>query len=241
MDDAVERDESVALDAGTMAMPLWLPAAGTGPGILLIQEIFGVGTYIREVAADLAGRGYVVGAPDLFWRLEPGFAADHDEAGLQESFDLASRFDRSQGVDDCKAALAHLTGLPEVIGGVGVLGFCLGGTLGYLTATETPAGGLDALVSFYGSGVPDAVDAMGSVACPALFVFGGSDPYIPRDLVRVVEDAAADHDHVTVEVFETAGHAFHNHAAPMFHDPDTAPLAWDVAVGFLQEHLPPST
>jgi carboxymethylenebutenolidase len=232
------RSETVPVTGGEMAMPLWLPPGGTGPAILLVQEIFGVGAYIRHVAEDLAGRGYVVGAPDLFWRLQPGFAVDHDEAGLQAAFGMVGAFDFRQGVADSKVALAHLGGLPEVAGGVGLLGFCLGGALGYFVATETGRDDLDVLVSFYGSSVPEAAGLMGSIACPALFVFGGADPYIPRDQVALVEAAAAGRDHVTVEVFETAGHAFHNHEAPMFHDPEAAPLAWDAAVAFLGEHLP---
>ena len=65
--------------------PLWVPDRGSGPGLLLIQEIYGVSDYIRAVAGDLAGLGYVVAAPDLFWRYKPAPQAAHDEAGLAES------------------------------------------------------------------------------------------------------------------------------------------------------------
>ena len=79
------RTESVETPDGSFDLTVWLPADGTGPGLLLIQEIFGVSDYIRAVADDLAGLGYVVGAPDLFWRLEPGYQADHDQEGLTRS------------------------------------------------------------------------------------------------------------------------------------------------------------
>src|ERR1035438_8853411 len=105
----------------------WLPDAATGPGLLLIQEIYGVSDYIRAVAEDLAGLGYVVAAPDLFWRLQPGYQAAHDDAGLASSLAMGSRFDAAQGVADCNAALGALAALPEVDGSIGIIGFCLGG------------------------------------------------------------------------------------------------------------------
>ena len=76
------RVESVQTPDGSFDLTVWLPEAGTGPGLLLIQEIFGVSDYIRAVADDLAGLGYVVAAPDLFWRVKPGHNASHDEDGL---------------------------------------------------------------------------------------------------------------------------------------------------------------
>src|SRR6202034_3601523 len=108
---------------GAFCLSVWVPAQGPGPGLLLIQEIFGVGDYIRAVAEDLAELGYVVAAPDLFWRLKPGHQAVHDEKGVAESLELGSRFDVGQGVDDAAAALEYLAALPEVRGGLGVIGF----------------------------------------------------------------------------------------------------------------------
>jgi carboxymethylenebutenolidase len=79
------RVESVEVPDGSFALQLWLPADGTGPGLLLIQEIFGISDYIRDVADDLAGLGYVVAAPDLLWRIEPGFDPKQDQVGLAMS------------------------------------------------------------------------------------------------------------------------------------------------------------
>src|SRR5689334_16822597 len=124
-----QRVETVAVDGGSFSMDVWVPGSGSGPGLLLIQEIFGVSDYIQAVAADLAELGYVVGAPDLFWRLKPGHRAAHDEQGLAESLDLGGRFDFGQGVADALAAMRHLAALPEVAGGTGLIGFCLGGSI----------------------------------------------------------------------------------------------------------------
>jgi carboxymethylenebutenolidase len=232
------RVESVRTPDGTFDLDLWLPDAGRGPGLLLIQEIYGVSDYIRAVADDLAALGYVVAAPDLFWRLEPRYQAEHDEEGLRRSIAMASRFDAAQGVADAAAALDHLAALPEVEGGPGVIGFCLGGTIGYFLAAQAEPGTVAALVSFYGSGVPDNTEALDRIGAPVQFHFGGSDSYIPREQVARVEEAAAGRDNVEIHVEEDAGHAFHNRKAPMFHVPEPAARAWRRTEEFLQRHLP---
>jgi carboxymethylenebutenolidase len=229
------RTDSVQTPDGSFDLTVWSPDGGAGPGLLLIQEIFGVSDYIRAVAEDLAGLGYVVAAPDLFWRLKPHHDAAHDEAGLTESLDLGSRFDFEQGIADAAAALARLRALPEVDGGTGVLGFCLGGSIAYFLAAR---GGLDAAVSYYGSAVPGSVAVMAEITVPLQFHFGGSDPYIPRDQVAAVEAAAAGRDNVEIHVEEDAGHAFHNRKAPMFYVPEPAARAWERTEEFLARHLP---
>jgi carboxymethylenebutenolidase len=232
---ALSRVESVQTTDGPFDLTVWLPDAATGPGLLLIQEIYGVSDYIRAVAEDLAGLGYVVAAPDLFWRLKRNYQADHDDKGLAESLELSSRFDAQHGLADSAAALEHLCSLPEVEGGTGVLGFCLGGSIAYFLAAQ---GGLDAALSFYGSEVPGHLDVLDRIGIPLQFHFGGSDPYIPRDLVARVEAAVASHANVELHVEEDAGHAFHNRKAPMFYVPEPAARAWRRAEEFLQRHLP---
>jgi len=228
------RIDDVTAHDGSFDVHLWFPDGGTGPGILLVQEIFGVGPYLTEVAEDLAARGYVVAAPDLFWRLRPGWVGEHTEAGTAASIELASGFDFPQGVADCALTVAHLLGLPEVDGRVGSLGFCLGGSITFMLATQVEQA---AVLSFYGSAVPDAAGLIERIGSPLLLVFGGSDPYIPRERVAVVEKAADDRAHVLVHVEEEAGHAFHN-SAPMFHHPRAAGRAWEVALNFLSRNLP---
>jgi carboxymethylenebutenolidase len=240
------RVEKVSTPDGTFDLTVWLPETGRGPGLLLIQEIYGVGDYISAVAEDLAGLGYVVAAPDLFWRLKPGHQAEHTEQGLKESLEISSRFDPELGVADADAALDHLAALPEVEGpeveggrveggGLGVIGFCLGGTIAYFLAARAQ---LDAVVSFYGSGVPEQVDVLAQISAPIQFHFGGSDPYIPRDQVALVEQAAGTSGNAEIHVEEDAGHAFHNRKAPMFHQPEAAARAWRRTEEFLARHLP---
>jgi carboxymethylenebutenolidase len=228
------RVEQVTVPGGVYDLTVWRPDGGGGPGVLLIPEIFGVGDYIHAVAEDLSALGYVVAAPDLFWRLRPGWRAAHDEEGVARSLELAGRFDFDQGVADAAGGLRHLMALPEV-GEVGILGFCLGGSIAYFLAAQ---GAAAAVVSFYGSAVPDRLELLDAIERPLQFHFGGADPYIPRTEVAKVEEAAAGRPNVEIHVEETAGHAFHNRKAPMFHVPEPAARAWRRTEEFLSRHLP---
>jgi carboxymethylenebutenolidase len=230
------RESITAHDGGRFDGHLVLPEAGSGPGLLLLQEIFGVGSYIEAAAERLAGLGYVVLAPDLFWRIEPNMTCDHDDAGLAEAMSNVQRFDFVQGLQDCDAALAHLRSLPEVGGrGAGVMGFCLGGRLTYSVAARSDP---DTAVSYYGSGIADALGEADDITCPLLFHFGGKDPYLPMDQVERIRGALGGRANVEIHVQEDAGHAFDNHEAPMFHDPEAAAAAWEITVAFLARTLP---
>jgi carboxymethylenebutenolidase len=229
------RVEQVTTGDGPFDMTVWLPEAGRGPGILLIQEIYGVSDYICAVGSDLAKLGYVTGAPDMFWRLQPGYRAAHDEHGLKQSLGLASQFDWESGVADAEEALKALSVLPEVAGGTGVIGFCFGGTIAFQLAARSDP---ETAVSFYGSGVPDNLDQLDRIHCPLLLHFGGSDPYIPREKVAQVADAVQGRPNVEFRVQEEAGHAFHNRMAPMFHQPEPAARAWELTESFLGRTLP---
>lgn len=216
-------------------LPMWHPPSGRGPGLVLVQEIFGLDDYLRAVAADLAAAGYVVAIPELFRRTAPGWSSTHDEAGVAASMAVAASFDPVQGRSDVLDTVAHLRALPSVSGGVGVLGFCLGGSLAFAAAAE---GDPDTAVSFYGSTVAEQIADLARVSCPIQFHFGGRDPYIPRSDVAVVEAAVAAHPGAEIHVQEEAGHAFHNHVAPMFHHPEAAARAWELTMEFLRRTLP---
>jgi carboxymethylenebutenolidase len=229
------RTDQVTVADGSFDVHVALPDRGWGPGIVLVQEIFGVGAYIRAVAERLAARGYVVGAPDLFWRFAPGHAADHDEAGLAQSMELVGQLDGERAVGDCLATAAHLATSDEVRGGVGVVGFCLGGTIAVGVGI---AGDPTCVVSYYGSGVADMAEQFIAVTCPVLLHFGDSDPFIPNrdvDRIREVISGRANWD---LHVQPGAGHAFDNHEAAAFHDPPAAAAAWAITEQFLAAHLP---
>lgn len=228
---ASQHTDQIIRDGGTMDLHVWRPESGSGPGLVLLQEIFGVGPYIRDVAARLADAGYLVGAPDLFWRFAPGWAAGHDQAGLEASMGQVANLDPALAVADATAALAHLRTLTDR---VGVIGFCLGGTVAFGVAVEADP---DVCVAYYGSGVPGMIGQLDQVTCPTLAHFGSDDPYIPNDGVEEVAVAIAGRDDVVLNI-EQAGHAFDNHHSEMFHVEAAAAAAWAKTMAFLTEHLP---
>ena len=235
-----DRVETItAPDGETFDAWVWLPKSRSGPGILLFQEIFGVGSFLRSKASDLADLGYVVACPDVFWRTERHVAHDHDDAGLQAAFASIQRWSTEVPEEttggDLLAALTHLRGLPEVDAKVATMGYCLGGRLAYEVAA---AGDPDACVSYYGSGIGARLDTTAeSITCPTVFHYGGADPYIPVEEVEAVAKAFAGRDDVAVHVHDGAGHAFENDEAQQFHSPDAAKRAWELTTEFLARTL----
>ncbi len=231
------RTDQVTVPDGRFDLHVWIPDAGHGPAILLLQEIFGVGAYIKAVGDRLAALGYVVGAPDVFWRIQRNWESEHDEAGLQASLAIVGKFDFAKGIDDCVAAFHALAGEAEAQGGTGVMGFCMGGLLTYHVAARTqPA----VAVSYYGSNIAAGLDLADRVTCPIQFHFGDGDPYIPGDQVEAIEAAFSGREAAEVHIHAGAGHAFDNHESAMFHNPDAAAAAWALTTGFLGKYLPVS-
>jgi carboxymethylenebutenolidase len=212
-----------------------LPESGQGPGVLVLMEIFGVGSYIRRAAERLAELGYVALAPDLYRRIEPGLELGHDEAGLKRAFETVQRLDQPGAVEDSVTALQALRELPEVSGRpVAVLGFCLGGRLAYeVAAAADPT----AAVCYYGSGIADSLECAERISCPVLFHFGAEDPYIPLEAAQRVAGLAERHEDWECHIQPDAGHAFDNHEAPMFSRPEPAERARELTAEFLKRHL----
>lgn len=233
------RIESVATPDGNYDAHLHLPdGAPTGAGIVLLQEIFGVGDFILDRAAALAEAGYAVLCPDVFWRVERNVALPHDDEGLARAFGYVEQFmeiDPAVTAGDLAAALDHLRGLPEVTGGrVAAMGYCLGGRLAFeLAVAADPT----CCVSYYGSGIAGRLEDAARIACPVLFHFGGNDPYIANEDVTAIREAFADRADVEVDVQAEAGHAFENSYAAKFSDPEAASRSWPITVGFLDRWL----
>lgn len=226
---------TVPTDAGEMPARLWLPSSGTGAGLLLLQEIFGVSRYIQRRAADLAEAGYVVLAPELYWRLGVDALDESQEGVVEVAMGRAQQLDWETTVGDAVAALTALRGRPELRGGAGVIGFCFGGGLGYnLAAVADP----DVLVSYYGSALPALLDLAPEVDAPSLHHFGLADDYLPPDVIERIRDAVeTDSPDVEVETYEGANHAFDN-ADFVNHHPEASALAWERTLTFLHRELP---
>ncbi len=231
------RTDKVACgEAGSMDMHVWTPDAGGTAAVLLIQEIFGVGPYIRAVGERLADAGYVVGAPDVFWRFAPNWESDHSEAGLGASMEKVQQLDFPTAIGDCVAALGHLDHLASGARPPAVLGYCLGGTLAFAVAA---AASPSCCISYYGSGVPSMLGMLDQVSCPTMFHFGNADAFIPNEGVDAIGAAIAGREGFVLNV-ENAGHAFDNHESEMFYNENAAKAAWAKTMAFLGLYLPAS-
>src|SRR5262247_3127649 len=113
---------------------LSLPASGYGPGIVVLQEIFGVNPFVRNVADWYAAHGFVALAPDLFWRQERGVVLT--ESQREKAFALYQGLDEAKAVEDSAAAMNFLRSHSACNGRVGAVGFCLGGNLAYLLSVR---------------------------------------------------------------------------------------------------------
>jgi carboxymethylenebutenolidase len=235
---AAARTESISDAEGELFdAHVVIPDGGRGPGILLLQEIFGVNDFLKGKATDLAELGYVVLCPDVFWRVERNVALPHDDDALAQAFGLMERFvavDAAVTASDLLAALTALRALPECDGRAAAMGYCLGGRLAYEVAV---AGDPDACVSYYGSGIADRLAAAGSLTCPAIFHFGDNDPFIPMEQVERIQAAFAGRPNVAIHVQPGAGHAFENSLAAQFHDAGAAARSWPLTVEFLGRTL----
>jgi carboxymethylenebutenolidase len=223
-------------DGGSMPAVVALPASGSGPGLVLLQEIFGITDYIKSRARDLADLGYVVVVPELYWRLGPNVATDErTEAGLQEAFGYFGKLDVPRAVDDAIATVEHVRAMPETRGKAGVLGFCLGGRLAYEVGVQTTP---DVIVSYYGAGIPDRLDDADKLVSPVIFHFGGADPYLPPDQAERIRAAFAERPSTEIHMHEGAGHAFDNFRSPMFYHQPAAEESWPQTTDFLERTYP---
>jgi len=120
--------------SGKFSAYLAKPASGKGPGLVIAQEIFGVNVSMRQIADDYAEEGYIVLVPDLFWRQKPGVQLGYTPEDWQKAFEFYKGFDEDSGVEDIQDTITTLREIKGCSGDVGVLGFCLGGKLAYLSA-----------------------------------------------------------------------------------------------------------
>ena len=212
---------------------LSLPPAGSGPAIVLIQEIWGVNSHIRAVADQYALDGYVVLAPDVFWRLKPGVDLTYDDAGSAQAFDYMKKLDFPMAVQDLTRAVSLLRGMPEDTGGVASLGFCMGGLLSYLCAANA---GVDAAVCYYGGGIDSQLDQAAKVTCPILFHFAEKDHYITKSAVDAVRGAFGNARNAVIETYPDVDHGFNCWERPSYNQKASA-VAHGMSLSFLGKVL----
>jgi carboxymethylenebutenolidase len=212
---------------------LALPAAGRGPGVVVLQEVFGVNRNMRAACDWFAARGFVALCPDLFWRIEPG--VELGELDHEKAMELYGKLDVKLAADDAGAALDFLRAHPACNGRVGTVGYCLGGLLSFLVARSH---GCDAAVSYYGVGIEKSLDASEKLASPLMLHIAALDKYSPPAVIEQILEGLASHPGVAIHIYPNSDHAF---ARPdgAHYDPDMAELANLRTLDFLTRHLSP--
>ena len=221
-----------AADGGEFMGYLAAPSTGAGPGVVVIQEIFGVNAVMRGITDELADEGFMALCPDLFWRQEPGIQiTDQTDEEWARAFELFQGFDLDKGVADLDSTIETLRRLEGCSGTAGTVGFCLGGRLAYLTATRTQA---DAAVGYYGVALDEHVDE--TIRSPLMLHVAGEDEFAPKESQAKVRAALDGNPKVILHDYPGQGHAFAR-VGGKHYDKATADLANGRTVEFLKASL----
>jgi len=219
---------------GAFSAYLATPPSGSGPGILVAQEIFGVNHVMRELCDGFAAAGYVALCPDLFWRQEPGIQiTDKTDEEWARAFELYQGFDEAKGVEDLIAALKVLRSTNGCTGKVGTVGYCLGGKLAYLMATRSDA---DCNVGYYGVGIESALDEAANIARPLMLHIAEKDEFCPPEAQAAIIAGLESHAEVTLLRYPGMDHAFAR-VGGAHYDAAAAGQANDRTAEFFKSHL----
>ncbi|SFI34810.1 carboxymethylenebutenolidase [Collimonas sp. OK307] len=218
---------------GTFGAYLAIPHTGKGPGIVLIQEIFGVNEHIRAVAEQYAADGYVVLAPDLFWRSGHRIELGYDEAGWKRAMELRQAVDVAKAESDIALTVAALKEQPGLDGKLAVIGYCFGGLLAYLAAAN---GQVDAAIAYYGGGIQNQLQRADDIKVPLLMHFGGADSHISMETVQSIAERFENNEDVEVHIYPGAEHGFNCSHRSSYHQ-RAAAEAHGNSLTFLSDNL----
>jgi carboxymethylenebutenolidase len=224
----VGREIEFTSNGDRVAGYLAIPDAGRGPGVLVIQEWWGLVDHIRDVCERFAREGFVALAPDLYRGDTTG---DPDEAGR-----LMMDLEIPRAASDLDAATAALLGEDAVDGArVGAVGFCMGGQLALYAATRNPR--IGAVADFYGVHPNVTLDLSGLEA-PVLGIFAEKDAFVPPEAARKLEaDLGGAGKRADFHVLDGVDHAFFNDTRPDVYDARAAAKAWSLTLNFLRAEL----
>ncbi|HWW65509.1 MAG TPA: dienelactone hydrolase family protein [Sphingomonadaceae bacterium] len=174
--------------------------------IIVIQEIFGVNAGIRAKCDTLAAKGWLAFAPDLFWRVKPSIELDPDvPEQFKQALGYMSQFKPDDGVRDIEAVIRAARAELGAGGKVGVVGFCLGGRMAYLTAARTD---IDASVAYYGGGIDSLLGEAHAIARPLLLHFAEQDHFIDAAAREKISNALKDNKRVAIHTYAGVDHGF---------------------------------
>jgi carboxymethylenebutenolidase len=210
------------------------PPSGKGPGVVVIQEIFGVNQVMRQITDMYARAGYLALCPDLFWRQEPGIQiTDKTEQEWQKAFALYNGFDVDKGMADIAATVLALRNLDGCTGKVGSTGYCLGGLLAYLTACRTDA---EASVGYYGVGIERRLPEAQNMRGYCMLHIAEADKFVPTEAQEKIKSAFAKNPKLVVHSYPGMDHAFCRYGGEHF-DQSNCDLANGRTLEFFKQHL----
>jgi carboxymethylenebutenolidase len=209
------------------------PQAEPKAAIVVIQEIFGVNAGIRRKCDTLAEAGYLAIAPDLFWRIEPGVELDPDlKPEFDRALELMGQFDQDKGVADIEATIRTARAMCDG-GKVGVVGYCLGGRLAFMTAARTD---VDASVGYYGVGIDGLLGEKHAIAHAVLLHIPQEDHFVDKTAQAAMHAGLDDHPKVTLHDYPGEDHGFATEFGTRRSDA-SAKLADARTAAFFAEHL----
>tara|TARA_B100000700_G_C15006947_1_gene839013 strand:+ start:1212 stop:1910 length:699 start_codon:yes stop_codon:yes gene_type:complete len=201
-------DISIEGSDGSFGSYLAIPESGTGPGLLVIQEIFGVNQVMRDLCDNFAEQGYIAACPDLFWRIEPGIQlTDKTEEDWGKAFEYMNKFlpDFEKGVADLQATMSFLRSYQGSTGKVGCVGFCLGGSLAYTMACSSDS---DASIGYYPVQIDDHLPYAEYIKKPAMFHIAEKDDFCPPESQTAIAQAFEKNGKITLHSYPGVDHAF---------------------------------
>jgi carboxymethylenebutenolidase len=207
---------------------------GTPRGAIIVQqEIFGVDAGIRKKADSWASRGYLAVAPDTFWRQKPGVELDADKPEeFQQAIDYMMKHDFDLGIRDIEAVIHWIrreAGVPKV----GLVGYCMGGRIAYMTATRTD---IDASVGYYGVMIDQMLNEKHAISRPLMLHVPTADGFVPPEAQKAMHEGLDDHPKVTLHDYEGLDHGFAAEIGSRRNEAGAA-LADERTVAFFAEHV----
>lgn len=184
---------------------LALPAGGYGPGIVVLQEIFGLNSVVRNIADWYAAHGFVALAPDLFWRMERNVELTDKGDDWNKALAFYQGLDEAKAVEDSAAALEFLRRHNACSGHAGAVGFCLGGNLAYLLSVRFKP---DCAVGYYGVSIEKSLDEAKNLTSPLILHIAGDDKFCPPEAQRQIHDTLDANPLVTIHDYPGQDHAF---------------------------------
>lgn len=222
-----------ARDGGEFEAWLALPAAARGPGLIVLAEIYNANPWVRSVADRYAEQGYVVLAPDLYWRQTRSAYLPYTPEGQQRGRELAAAMDLGKFVEDLGTCADWLRQRSDCTGRIGAVGFCLGGKLVWIGMSKHM---VDAGVAYYAVQLGEHLDAAKTIDAPLMMHFGSLDYRVPPDLYETIRASLAGKPHAHTYWYEGADHGFNRDGYPPYH-PEAAALARNRTLEFLARHL----